>query len=178
MPRKDGIHTLEDLRARCYVDEDTGCWHWRGGTSRKSDGHKVPACWFDGASRQCVRVSILLSNRRISKGWRCWAKCWNWDCCSPDHATMAGNSGFMAALLKAGRLDGPKKAAVMLRIRRETSKFTHEQVAEIRASGISAAELAERHGINRSHAYRILAGAAYKAPTLPQASVFSWRPAA
>jgi hypothetical protein len=87
---------------------------------------------------------------------------------------MAGNSGFIAALLKAGKLDGRKKAAVMLRIRKESARFTFEQVEAFRASGLTAAELEQREGISRAHAYRILAGVAYKPPVLPAASVFSW----
>jgi len=28
--RQDGVRTLEDLRIRCVIDTETGCWLWRG----------------------------------------------------------------------------------------------------------------------------------------------------
>lgn len=46
---KVGIATVDDVRARCVIDERTRCWVWQG-AMRSRDGAQQPAMWaFDHA---------------------------------------------------------------------------------------------------------------------------------
>lgn len=46
--RTDGIRTADDLRARCWIDDDTGCWHWRGAV----DLNGIPSMWLPALRRR------------------------------------------------------------------------------------------------------------------------------
>ena len=85
-----GIRNLDDLRLRCVVDEDTGCWHWR---LSKCDGvPKVhvthPALPRPGHIMRGRRAALLLARGRdLPAGHVAYARltCQSADCVNPSH---------------------------------------------------------------------------------------------
>lgn len=178
-----GIRSLEDLQLRCYVNPDTGCWHWRNAFRVTTGGKRVPATYLPAlkGTVSAMRAAVLLSRGFDSlKPEHCvWADCLRRDCCNPSHMRIGSRGQMAAHMIKHGA--GRTKASYIagsIKIARGRSRFTLKQIEEMRASGMKAKELADRYGMSISHACRILNGEQWKvAPVMPGNSVFSWRPA-
>ena len=174
-----GVHTLWALQLRCYVNPDTGCWHWRGAFRKTTGGKMVPVTFLPAlkSTVTVMRAAVLLSRgmQSMSSKQCVWADCMRSDCCNPGHMRV-GTRGQMAAhQIKNGA--GRTRASYIagsIKSARARSKVTLEQIEGFRRSGISAKDLAEQAGISVSHAYRILRVKHWKPkPVLAGASVFS-----
>ena len=88
-----GIYTLADLRDRCRIDSETGCWNWSLTTSGGKSGSVVPRVSIPvGVIGNDVlkhvtgpRASWLLSGRSMRDGWVAWRTCHNPLCLNPVH---------------------------------------------------------------------------------------------
>lgn len=166
-----GINTLDDLRDRCRIDEDTGCWHWCGAVN----GEGQPSLWLPAAKR---RVTLGRAIGWLKTGsepppklmWFC--VCDTKHCANPAHRRKGTKSD---AMLAAGLTKSPLTRARMTEARRRRSTMTAEKAAEIRASAEPLAVIAERHGISITHACAIRRGKRWAALNIaPSASVFSF----
>ncbi len=89
----NGIYTLSDLRDRCRIDSETGCWNWSLTTSGGKSGSVVPRVSIPvGVVGNDVikhltgpRASWLLSGRSMREGWIAWRACLNPLCLNPAH---------------------------------------------------------------------------------------------
>lgn len=162
-----GIKTLDDLRARCVVDEDTSCWHWKGAFSHGKGQTKVPATYLPviGKTTTGMRAAVLLSRGldSLPPGRKVWARCMRRDCCNPAHM-MTGTQAELGEFIAKHDLwkGNAKRVAGITKRMREQSRFSMEEIAAMRASGMNGKQLAEAHGICKAHACRILRGAAWR----------------
>lgn len=179
-----GVRDLEDLRQRCRIDADTGCWVWG-----LSAGHGVPAVVLlmpDGRyrSHRGKRAAALLAyGFDIKPGLIAGSngKCSNPMCVNPAHIklmTHAEKRKEVAAanlanpVLRAKLVETGRKEA-----RRRFAKFDMETAEAIRRESGTIKEIAARYGMSWSNVQAIRAGR-YWGTDAPNASVFSWKPAA
>lgn len=168
--RTDGIRTVEDLMARCWVDPDTGCWHWRFARDSKA----LPSLRLAPLNRTVslgVAACYFATGAAPKPGqmWHC--TCTTPNCANPEHRRAGDRSSQMRAAsltrtpLQRARISAGKRAA---------SHLTDGQRAEIAGSTEILRVLAERYGVSVSGAQKLRTA---RAPD-PKAgfSVFSWRP--
>lgn len=126
-----------------HVPEIGACWVWEG--TMLSSGYGIfflGSHKFGRSSARAHRYAMLLHLGREPDGFVCH-KCDNRACVRPDHlycGTVADNSADMA------------------RKGRARSSLSPVAVREIRSSGSSAQQLAERFGVTRSTIYGIRSG--------------------
>jgi len=178
-----GIRTLQDLRDRCHIDDDTGCWIWKLALDR---GHpKVHFVAPDTGERKCMRgpraAWYLRGGEDIANGRIVFrlACCPNRDCVNPTHVKEGTMKERGTQIRRSGVLRNlPQSIEAATRVARtHRAKLTLEQVREIRSSPETCAELARRFGIAHSQISAIRRGEAWK-DIASNASVFTWRPAA
>lgn len=170
-----GIRDIEDLRQRCRVCDETGCWHWGLAIVQG-----VPSVHFvlngKRMKQRGRRAAILLSGRSIPKGHVVFAKdiCKSDDCVNPDHSRSGNRNASGAALAASGKVKGlPTKIKASRESWKKRKKITEEMAVEIRASDESAYKLSKRLGISTYAIWACKVGRSHK----PQgASVFNWRP--
>ena len=153
-----GAMSLEDIRARCSVCEDTGCWIWQGAFRGRGPVARV------GNSTVTVRKHIMETlggaplNDRLPTN-----TCGEALCVAPDHLVALTVSELrhqtFARETLAKQLVRRAKAAWSARSR---SKLTQPDVDEIMASPDPDQELADRFGVSRGHIRRIRTGQAWK----------------
>lgn len=192
--RITGVTTLEDLRQRCYVDPDTGCWIWRMAIDMVR-GSPSPRIWvplglWDGRPivTTAARAAWFLAGKPQPPlhSYVCRAKCGNPLCIAPHHGATA--SPAEASRNRAGRRRAKREAATTsvdrILANKRTSRANALQpdvVRDIEArsdAGQTVPDIADLYGVSRSVVYRILRGehqsASGRQPMLRGASVFSW----
>lgn len=106
-----GIYSLADISARCRIDDDTGCWHWRlamrsngasNGSRSLTPSVSVPAGVLGDKRRtlSVARVVWLMQGKTMRNGWVVWRTCLSDDCCAPEHlkaGTKADEGAWMRA---------------------------------------------------------------------------------
>lgn len=127
-----GVRKLEDLRNRCAIDDETGCWHWRLAVAT-SRGGMVPMVHLAAgvlpgvdrpATAPAARAAWLLSGRRLAPGhvvYRhlCEAK----RCINPEHCAAGTRPQALAAVAATGRNRGkPERAVITAKARRSLVK--------------------------------------------------------
>jgi len=179
-----GIRDLEDLRQRCRIDAETGCWVW--GLSASHGSPSVVLLMPNGkhVAHRGRRASALLANQfnLPSGAWVSAAKgCAHKDCVNPAHLKVAQPSAFLAERGKANAADPVIRAKMVANGRtqaaRNFAKINREIADEIRRNPAPATEMAKLYGLNVSNIFAIRAGKSW-ADEAPNASVFTWRPAA
>lgn len=178
-----GIRTVEDLRLRCRVDEDTGCWHW--GLSISQGAPKVHLVTPDTGVYRIMRgrrAALYLQRGHDLRPQRyAFARpsCTSIDCVNPEHCRSGSRAQHGAWLRASGRVkDLPTKAAAARRgWDKRGRKITPEQAAEIRISDESAYAIAARLGLSHYAVWSVRAGHTHK-PAAPGRDVFTWAQAA
>lgn len=176
-----GIRTVEDLRQRCRIDEETGCWVWSM-AARKYEGKREPetAVWL-AEPRKAVngkKAAALLSGRTFRKGQLAYGTCCNWQCVNPDHVKVGTPKQRGAFVASRGHLKGcPTRAVKNKQAGRVRSRVTMELAEWIRESPQTGRDVACTMGLAESVISRIRRGQSWTAsPKLAAASVFSWQP--
>lgn len=178
LPRKGGVKkgqniggllTREDLRQRCYVEPETGCWHWKAGKSKDKPCVYVPA--FGRVTSLGSAICFLKKGRAPLKGERWFVTCSTPRCANPDHRACGTQRSVMQAPSVPKR-SAAHNAKIMLSSRATRSKCTPEIAEEIRNSNESGPELEARFGISRSLVSLIRLGKAWR-PVCHGASVFA-----
>jgi len=163
-----GLTTLLDLKDRCWVDDITGCWHWRYGLTVQ----KYPSIWFAPLQMRTTPNVILCwlkTGQRPPKGEYWHRTCQSIDCCNPDHRIHGTRKSQMrnAAVSRT-----PIERARIANTKRQSSKLSEADVEEIRNSSDRLIDCATRHGISIAHVSRIRRGEVRRQLMLG-ASVFS-----
>lgn len=170
--RNDGIRDLDDLRARCWIDEITGCWHWRGGR----DGDGRPALWLPAQGRRTslgVALRWFVHGELPRPGSAYHPVCGTKNCANPKHR----RDGTRATQMRAARIErSPLVRARMTIARRAAGKLSDADVAAIQAHPGPLRVIAEQFGITPGYACEIRRGKRRGAPVRKAASVFDWRP--
>lgn len=172
-----GIRTLDDLRLRCRIDEDTRCWHYGGKELRRQTSTVEPRVWLaDRRSAVTVpKAAWLLAGKPLKDGHSVWTRCRTYCCGNPAHL-MAGSKAQWGKWVSAqGHMRGrPERAAINRRIKLETGQcaLTMELAGWIRESSQTGREIAQVLGVSEYVVSKVRRGRTYTAATV--ASVFGW----
>lgn len=123
--RQDGIRTLDDIKGRCVIDDETGCWLWRGAFSRSTTHHVGPTTrvWLPvdlprvvGAGRVTTagKAAWVLAGNPLRDGDVVWRHvCHRVDCINPAHSKAGTRQAMHKEIAASDRLKGdPRRAAV------------------------------------------------------------------
>jgi hypothetical protein len=188
--RNDGIFSLECMRSRCCIDDETGCWRWSLAINGVSDARCfVRAGALGNDHRQSYparRAAWLFSGRRLHS-WQIvyrGACCVHPDCINPEHAAAGKAGDQLRASVKRDTTPfvAPERLARLHAIRMRQA-VTPEKVAEVeaaRARGELIRDIAARMSINKTTIVRINQGrhVHQRAQLLRGASVFALAEAA
>ena len=179
-----GIRSLDDLKGRCVIDDDTNCWHLRDSLGRalKWEPKKSPGIFVHGVGKRSARRAAWGFSSGTAAPEGCYiAACeCAWDCVNPEHlrtVTPAQHGAFMAA---SGKSKVPSKAAANMKNARQRAhnKLTVELAQWARESEQSQVDKAHALGVCQQRISEIERWLVWKPMMLPQASVFGWRPQA
>ena len=170
-----GIRSIEDLRLRCRMDPDTGCWNWGLSTC---EGH--PRVWVvaaDGTrwkSTGAAASFFLREGRKPVRGKIAYRSCCNNLCVNPEHVVEGtrADHGALCASRGVWKNKPNRIAANRRNIRGALAKLTIDQAREIRSSLCTDAALAKVYGIARSQINAIRRGKAWREHA-PNSSVFN-----
>lgn len=168
-----GIRTIDDIKQRCRIDEETGCWHYGKATrSHHAPGVRLAALGHEMVSLG-VAIGFLRTGARPAKGVHWHVTCSTKQCANPDHRKPGTKKSQMR---HAAYKPDPLTLARIASAKRARSHLTEDDVASIRASSDTLMVLAARYGVSASHISRIRLGQSWRKTAAPAASVFSWRP--
>lgn len=180
MPVKEGqylgrIRSVEELRQRCFVDESTGCWHYRGRCDsvfvQLADGTKV--------SRRLRRVAYIVANgfKNLSGKYKVYAtaNCHSEDCANPAHARRGDQAAALRQAGERGAYSAPERVALLLKSSQSRKKRTPEMELAIANDTGRLRDIAERHGVSITLVKIARNGGPRKQPSRV-ASVFTFRP--
>lgn len=168
--RQDGIRTMEALRARCKVDEETGCWLWAGAMNRGSARVWLPDC---GVHSMSFALHWIATGLPPKKGALLLPMCRHVNCSNMAHRKMGTRSQLMSLLRP--KLDPAHIARIVAGKRAAGGMYSPELRAEIMASTEPSKVIGARHGLHFTHVCKIKRGLAWGGAQ--GSSVFSWRPA-
>jgi len=175
--RLDGIATLEDLRQRCVVDEESGCWHLRTARGRALPTDQRHTIWVFGIGHvTATRAAWLLSRpgRELRSGWVCFRRCESYDCVAPDHVKAGTRQAWGAHLARSGKAVTTAKAQANQHGRRSTWKLTPELKQWLLESPQTGVDVAFPLGITQGRANAIRAKARAAMTARPATSVFDF----
>ncbi len=176
-----GIVTLADLRSRCDIDADTGCWRWRGAAQLRAgymgSTRREPRIRIHGTNltTSIPRVAWMLAGKMAPGGiWTAWRVCDCDLCCNPEHLSAGSKADWGRWIAATGRWAGkPDRQARARRAGRSRSAVTRELAQWIQDSSQTGVELAAVLGISAATISRVRRGQRWS-DTVAAASVFSF----
>lgn len=170
--RLDGIASLEDLRQRCVVDEDTGCWHLRTARGRRLPKETRHVLWIFGVGHvTSTRAAWMLAHpeKSLPPRWICYRHCDSYDCVCPKHVLAGTRKAWGAHMARSGKSVTVAKSAANRGGMRSHWKLTPELKRWLLESPQSGSEVAHALGITQGRANAIRAK---ERSRLPANSVF------
>lgn len=170
-----GVRTLDDLRLRCRVDADTGCWHYGGKERRRQAGAVDPRVWVNGKCITIQKAGWTLSGKRLKEGQTVWPRCRTHCCGNPTHLMAGTKAEWGAWAADHGYMRGrPERRAINRRIKQQSGQchLTPELVTWIRESQQKGRDIAHALGVSESVVSRARLGLTYAPVTV--ASIFGW----
>ena len=174
-----GVRKVADIRERCAIDSETGCWIWKGAYSA-GDRSETPVVWSAEAKRviSVTRLFAFLDSgnqayiERGSSKLKAWRTCLNPKCVKHVGYGTVEEWGKWTA--RNGQRKG--KANVIsanTRTRRAASCINLDDARSIRQSTETGTALAKTYGLSETQISRIRRNICWR-DTMPAASVFSW----
>lgn len=168
MPHEHGAHlggvrTIEDVRQRCHVDEETGCWHLRTARGRKVDTTRTHRIWVHGLGSISVTRAVweLTHGCRVPKGKKAVRSCRSRDCVSPEHVVALTDGDHKRLMHSLGLFMVGKRAETFERTCRR-AKLSEDDVRYILSSPWSAAKIAKAYGVRAETISKVRRGESYK----------------
>lgn len=157
-----GVRTVEDMRLRSRIDQETGCWRWGLSMSPaqgKSESMGRPKVWVvhaETGKRTAMagrRAALMLARGQdLPEGHVAFAKmCCKWDdCVNPEHSRSGTRKAHGEWLARTGRNRGLVSIRDAARkVARTRRRLTDEQVIEIRSNPqVGIEEYARRFGVS------------------------------
>lgn len=190
--RNDGVQTLADLRNRCRIDDETGCWEWAM-AAISPRGSIVPivhlgrgALGADPSVKQnnmpAARAAWLMAGNLLPAGHIVWRHvCAAGLCINPGHCRAGTRSQMHAAVAATGRNKGkPDRRAINARNRlgMVTAVEVVRKAEAMFADGVLQRDVRKALGMAQETAARIRKGqhvhSAGKQMLVRGASVFCW----
>lgn len=166
--RTDGIKTIADLKLRCRIDDETGCWLWAGAVKATSARVWLPGI---GPTSMTAALQVLQHGTRpTSDRMLVPVVCRNPSCGNLAHRRW-GTRGELFEIIRP-TLPAGHRARVAAGKRRASGLYSPEVRRDIVTSNEPVAVLADRHGMKVSMVYRIRKGERW-ADGVPGSSVFS-----
>ncbi|MBI5259801.1 MAG: hypothetical protein HY855_25095 [Burkholderiales bacterium] len=167
--RLAGIHSVDDIKDRCTVDDITGCWVWRGARDAKDR----PSMWLPALRRTTslgLAICVLSTGFMPDPGvyWHC--VCETRDCANPAHRRAGTRSSQMLA---AKVTQTPATRARIAATKRKASRLSEADVEHIRTGGLSLKEISAVYGICISYACDLRLGRRRAMLAAPGSSVFT-----
>lgn len=166
-----GIKTLEDMRQRCRIDEETGCWNWAMAVSRstKRNVPVSPRVWMPdrstpggGALMTAGRAAWLLAGKWCTAGRVVYrAVCHNELCINPEHGKCLTRREMFEHLKACGVNRGDPERAVINRQNMLKMVTPVERVRQAEAmlrEGVMSKDIRAALGISNNTMTRIRAG--------------------
>lgn len=173
-----GIRTLEDLRNRCVIQDDTGCWLFQ--SVRRSVKNWGINVWLPSLQRTetLPRAAWILAGKPMGKDrdWTVWRTCLNSECGNPAHLKGGPRRAYGRWVEGVGYLRGdPRRSAINKRnkLASGTARITQELADWVRESGQSGAAIAHALDVSPHCISRVRTGKTWT-HTVQGASVFSW----
>jgi hypothetical protein len=180
-----GVYSLEDIRLRCVIDEETGCWLWKHGKSGGYPRTAIPAGVF-GEKRittmPALKAAFTFANSGKLTGHTVYrsAACPNLDCVCPYHAKRGGPSDVLREHAK--RRDSfffkPERRARISRLgkAKELPQESVQAILQDLQAGMLQRDVAAKHGVHKDTVSKISRGihSTQRQQTLRGASVFNW----
>jgi len=173
--RLDGIATLDDLRQRCVIDEESECWHLRTARGRVLPATTRHVIWVFGLGHTtATRAAWLLSHpgRELRSGWVCYRTCDSFDCVAPAHVKAGSRQTWGAHMARSGKAVTAAKTQANREGQRSTWKLTPEQKQWLLESPQTGIDVAHALGITQGRANAIRAKELSTAAARPATSVF------
>jgi hypothetical protein len=179
--RLGGIDSVEALKKRCIVDDDTGCWHW---CMAFTEGAPKVHYWHPVTGERCVgkgrRVALILARGKdLPPKNLAWQRmcCASSDCVNPDHARSGSKAEWGRWLSSTGRVKNlPAKCAASRKAWDKRGRtITPEMVTLIRHSDKSNMELAAELGCSSFAIWCVRMNKCHTAG-MRNSSVFAWMP--
>ncbi|MGL4651265.1 MAG: hypothetical protein ACRC1H_17805 [Caldilineaceae bacterium] len=172
-----GIKDLEGLRERCFVDEETGCWHLRTARGRPLPRHQRHVVWVHGVGHvTATRAAWLLAKpgREVRPGWVCFRRCESHDCVNPAYLSTGTRKQLGRHMQATGKAVTPAKTAAcrVLAQQHPKTKLTPETRAWLFESQQSGIDAAHGLGITQGRANVLRAKHRQALAARPVASVF------
>lgn len=173
-----GIRTIEDIRQRCYVDEDTGCWHLRTarGKPLPRDG-KRQMLWVYSLGHVTVNRAVWMLGRpghELRNGWRVFRKCSSYDCASPAHMGAGNGKTWGRHMAASGKAVTPARTAAARAVPKFHQKLTPELRGWLLESMQTGADAAHALCITQGRANCIRAAHRKAVAERPACSVFDF----
>lgn len=170
--RQDGIRTMDDIKARCRIDTETGCWVWAGAMQRGT-----PRVWLPSFGVQSMSGALqwLIHGTRPLSGLMLVPTCRNPACANPKHREWGTRSDLFSILRP--KLAADHRARIGAGKRKVSLLYSPELHHEIMTTKEPIKDMAARLGVHFTHLYRIRRGKAWQASACAS-SAFTWRPAA
>lgn len=157
--------TLDDIKARCHINDD-GCWIWKGALSEK----KWPRVWAPNHSlpgspmrSQPGRRAVwnVKTGKAIPDGHRVYGTCDCDLCINPDHGKCGPTSDYGKHISKTGKFKGqPRRIAANRATGRKRSKTPPDVIQEILGSDDAGIVLAAKLGLTPQRISRVKNGRA------------------
>lgn len=165
-----GVYCLEDLRQRCVIDKDSGCWRWGLSMNKAGNGAIVPRvsipagvlCDHRVSSMAGGKAAWLLSGRRLLDKRVVWRTCGCRECVNPAHLMSGTKAQEGAWIARTGALKGvvARRIACIRNVARTQAlpPAKVSAIAEEMAAGVLQRDICVKHGISLATASKINQG--------------------
>jgi hypothetical protein len=187
--RGDGVRTLQDIKNRCVIDVETGCWRWsmamsnngKPGSSMTPRVSVPPGVIGPNRSTSSTpRVAWLLSGKTLGEKHLVWRTCRCDECCAPHHLIAGTRAQEGVWMARSGHRRGkPDRTAVNLRnmLKMATPPHVVQRVEAMFAQGMLQKEISAATGLRSETLRRIRLGqhvnSSKRQRLVAQASVFA-----
>lgn len=173
-----GVRTIEDIRRRCTVDDDTGCWHWRLAMNCNAPHIHFNLAGSVHTMRGRRAVKAIEAGAPINPKLSCIGldTC-DANCVAPDHIKTVTRYAVGQQIRRLGKCKTIRKRAGGLKQVAGKRKLTVAQVVEIRSSDETQRSLALKFGVTQYTVWAARTGKTFR-DGVANNSVFNWRPAA
>jgi hypothetical protein len=152
---RNGRAPRKSFDQRLELDEETGCWNWTGAKTPDGYGNLKRG----GKSIAAHRYAFEKLVGPIPSGACILHSCDNPACCNPDHLRVGSQKENIHDAIERGRFVAPRQ------------KLTLAQVDEIRVTGATNRELAERLGVHHTTIRDVRNGRTFTSKTVNYGAV-------
>lgn len=177
------MRTVLEVKSRCFVEDDSACWLWRGAISGslpriygpdhtatkaaltlalkstpKADHAEIEAAFAVVMASQPGRRAVwhMENSKALPKGWRVYGTCSDDLCLNPEHAAAGPSAHVGLQTVKTGRYKNRMSRILANRaIGRARSKLNADLIQEIQQSSETGQAIAARLGLGQSLVSRV-----------------------